>query len=1531
MTTRGHGGPQRITRAHPILLSEGEEDTVEAQAGDLELEAGATEEAVIDSFRVMNVQGLESEPVVRPKISKVSTPQGEAEGIVVGQDFLLEMRKFMQQQQRNEKILFDELNGLKATIFQKPKTGWESVEQLSQQTHYPLPTPRTLPQASGGRAMLSEPPQTQPEDHLPGMSPPPVASFRHYHEPRIPAFVEGEDVESFFVRFERIARTWGWQTDEWAARVVTLLTGKALEAYAGMDDQSSGSYVDIKAAVLAKYNVTEETYRLRFRSLTVPTGESVRETYNRIKGLYKRWMRPEMKNKEQLGETIILEQYLRVLRPDVRVWVKENQPLTGEGAARLAERYMAAHREPPRTSKGTVTVGRSKVEEPMDKTMGVPGKYSNATLICFYCQQPGHKASLCPLRKPKVTNMCYVPRNEGLGESATSTEKHSHLIMVTVNGQHAQALVDTGSTQTLVKSDLLNCEMLNYGDTVCLGCVHGDEHIYPTAEVSVVIEEQAYLLRVGVVEKLAFDVVLGEDFPYLTDLVGSVSKMCAVVTRSQTKGLQPLPNADGDLFSNAGKDRKSKKQRRQEKHKGKDRIQESLPNLPDSGSELINSHWLVPENFRELQKEDVALQPLFAKVCEVDGKPVGVPKFGGDRYILKNNLLYLADLESPRLVVPKALHQMILHLGHTIPWSGHLGRQKTYERVSQRFYWPKMYQDVQDYCKTCTECQMVAPVRTADRSYLQPLPIIGTPFERIGMDIIGPLVKSSSGHQFALVICDYATRYPEVYPLRSVQVKHIVRCLVDLISRVGVPSEIITDQGTNFMAKVMKLLYKQLGIQGIRTTPFHPQTDGLVERFNGTLKNMLKKFVDESGRDWDKWIPFLLFAYREVPQCSTGFSPFELLFGRQVRGPLDVLKEGWTSEEPAQCSIASYILQMRDKLENFRTLAKENLAAAQRRQKVWYDTHARGRNYEPGQKVLLLLPSGTSKLLAKWQGPYVVTRKLGPVTYEILCPERKQPKQVLHVNLLREFKERGSDLTGPEDVKDQVMMVRAIEEEEDEPDMEPVRSLLKAPECYSSLNNQQQQQLTEVLQSFPSLFQKRPGRTEILTHNIILKDTTPIRQKPYRVPEKMVEQLKTEIKTMLEMGIIEPSKSEWSSPILLVPKKDGGVRFCTDFRKLNSVSCFDSYPMPRIDELIERLGKASFMTTLDLCKGYWQVPLDPSCKPYTAFRSPSGLYQYTVMPFGLHGAPATFQRLMDRVLTGCEQYAAAYLDDVVIYSGSWQEHLRHLEDILKRLQEAGLTINTTKCSWAQTEVRYLGYLLGHGQIRPQVEKLKAIQNIARPQTKKQVRSFLGLIGWYRRFVPHFASLATPLTDLTKKSPAKFCWTSECEEAFKALKNLLCNEPVLQSPNFTQRFIVQVDASDVGLGAVLVQGEAHDERPVLFLSRKLFERERKYSTIEKEGLAIKWAVDSLRYYLLGREFTLRSDHRALKWMQTMQNSNSRILRWCLTLQPYVFTIEHCPGKKNIIADYLSRLPNLDHPEGEEGGKCDVAHMGQMKTP
>lgn len=484
----------------------------------------------------------------------------------------------------------------------------------------------------------------------------------------------------------------------------------------------------------------------------------------------------------------------------------------------------------------------------------------------------------------------------------------------------------------------------------------------------------------------------------------------------------------------------------------------------------------------------------------------------GDPLVIKDNLLYLADIDKPRLVVPKEYRQIILHWGHTVPWAGHLGQAKTYDRIAQRFYWPGLYKEVLKYCKTCHECQVVAPIKVSDRGQLQPLPIMSVPYERIAMDIIGPLPKSSSGHKFALVICDYATRYPDVYPLRSIQVKHIVRCLVELFSRVGISNEILTDQGTNFMSHLMKSLYSQLGVKGIRTTTYHPETDGLVERFNGTLKQMLRKFIDDTGKDWDKWLPFLLFAYREVPQASTGFSPFELLYGRQVRGPLDMLKDNWVAGEATSktTNIISYILQMRDKLESYREKVKEHMQDAQHKQKVWYDKHARDRELKIGQKVLLLLPTGPSKLLAKWQGPYSVTRKVGPVTYEIFCPDQLKHRQLLHVNLLKEYQERNNPDTGQE----HVLMVRDVQPEDDEvveaeeADMVPLRQQNTPQLPPEQLSVDQWHQLGELKQLFPSLFSEKPGRTDVITHKIVLKDPKPVRLKPYRVPERMMEPLR---------------------------------------------------------------------------------------------------------------------------------------------------------------------------------------------------------------------------------------------------------------------------------------------------------------------------------------------------------------------------------------------------------------------------------------
>ncbi|CAJ0968166.1 unnamed protein product [Ranitomeya imitator] len=340
---------------------------------------------------------------------------------------------------------------------------------------------------------------------------------------------------------------------------------------------------------------------------------------------------------------------------------------------------------------------------------------------------------------------------------------------------------------------------------------------------------------------------------------------------------------------------------------------------------------------------------------------------------------------------------------------------------------------------------------------------------------------------------------------------------------------------------------------------------------------------------------------------------------------------------------------------------------------------------------------------------------------------------------------------------------------------------------------------------------------------------------------------------MLDLGVIEESHSAWSSPIVLIPKPDGSIRFCNDFRKLNAVSKFDAYPMPRVDELIDRLGKARYITTLDLTKGYWQIPLAEAAREKTAFATPEGLFQYVYMPFGLHGAPATFQRLMDRVLRPHRQYASAYLDDIVIYSMDWETHLQKV----------------------QAEARYLGYVIGRGVIKPQIDKIQAIQGWPQPVNKKQVQAFLGIAGYYRRFIPNFAAMATPLTDLTKgKGSVMVKWTSAAEEAFHSLKQALCSQPVLVTPDFSSEFVVQTDASDTGVGAVLSQVRDGVEHPVLYLSRKLNVHEQRYAVVEKECLAIKWALDSLKYYLAGRKFRLVTDHAPLKWMHLHKDRNSQ---------------------------------------------------------
>ena len=501
-----------------------------------------------------------------------------------------------------------------------------------------------------------------------------------------------------------------------------------------------------------------------------------------------------------------------------------------------------------------------------------------------------------------------------------------------------------------------------------------------------------------------------------------------------------------------------------------------------------------------------------------------------------------------QLVLPKQCRLVALQIAHDVPAAGHMGINKTRSRILNRFYWPGVFKDVADHCRECEVCQRSPGRRDRIRAEMIPMPLIEKPFQKIAMDIVGPLPRSRSGNRYILTVCDYATRYPEAIHLPSTEAERIAKELVKLFACVGIPDEILTDQGTNFMSTLLQEIYQILHIRRIRTTPYHPQTDGLVERFNGTLKSMLRKLTSRSQKDWDDILPYLLFAYREVPQESTGFAPFELLYGHRVRGPLDVLKEAWSEEEMEKTTVASHVIMMRKRLQEMMEIVKTNLSKTQKRQKLHYDEKVKPQTLQPVDKVLALVHGRQNKLQLGWVGPYKVTRQVTPVDYEIETPGRREEKRTYNINLLKKWHFPSNQNS---------MLVLLQESSRDEPESEDnclEEHLLPLSDqqervSINGLTHSQQGDLRELLNEFPDVVSKELGRTSVVQHEVHVMESAPIHQQPYRVPVTRREVVEKEIDKMLDMGIIQPSTSPWASPIVLVEKKVGDVRFCVDYRK----------------------------------------------------------------------------------------------------------------------------------------------------------------------------------------------------------------------------------------------------------------------------------------------------------------------------------------------------------------------------------------------
>jgi len=357
---------------------------------------------------------------------------------------------------------------------------------------------------------------------------------------------------------------------------------------------------------------------------------------------------------------------------------------------------------------------------------------------------------------------------------------------------------------------------------------------------------------------------------------------------------------------------------------------------------------------------------------------------------------------------------------------------------------------------------------------------------------------------------------------------------------------------------------------------------------------------------------------------------------------------------------------------------------------------------------------------------------------------------------------------------------------------------------------------------------------------------------------------------------------------------------------LNNVTTKDSYPLPVIDDLLRKVGNAKYYTSLDLDRGFLQVALKEEDKPKTAIITQRGLFEYNVMPFGLTNAPGTFQRLMDEVLRETlDEFTAVYIDDIVIYSNTFEEHLQHVEEVLRRLKEANLIIKLGKCTFNQEEIKLLGHIVGRNGIRTDPEKIEKVKNYPRPTNLKELRGAIGLFTYYRKFVPEFAKLARPLHELSKKN-VKFEWEEKQEKAFEILKKKLTESPILGNPDFTKPFELTTDASKEGLGVILSQrDEKNQEKVIAYGSRSLKPSETNYAATELEMLAVYWGINYFVKYLMIKPFKVLTDHSALKALQNTIKPVGRRARWIMDLQQYNFEIQHRSGKSNKNADALSR--------------------------
>ena len=1047
---------------------------------------------------------------------------------------------------------------------------------------------------------------------------------------------EKSEITLFLALFEKQAKKAKIDQSDWVFQLLSLLPMQLAEGIMRLKEDEVEDYERVKEHLLERFRVNAETYRTKFMQaskghmslwkdlvfelrtyLSGWLAEAEIDTFEKLQDLMiadqiKRRASQEMKEK-------FLDTWSKLVNPEVvaskfdefesvRKTFKKTFPKNNGDEKRGDKYYKNESFKERKLSDKKLVNWRERSDNDSKEREKLFEK--RRQLTCYHCNSPSHLRPSCPLlKRDKVHPINHLGSEIGLDSSF-----EPYLSLALVNGKEISVLRDSGSKLDVISRKLINSDQLNGEFTWVKQPLENEVRCLPLANVSLEIPEIGLVkTKAAVVNPevdLKFYILGNETNAIIENQKLNPNPVNVVMTRSKAK-----ENEANLMEKSINHSLLSKEE--QNSSPLAEIVDEGEADLPPGDREFeVSLAKVNRETFLEEQKLDTGLKGLWDKAKS--GK--------SEEYVIENEMLFRVTKEKhgerrKQLVIPCKYREEILKLCHETVGS-HMGLNKCKNKLFRYYFWPNIVKNVEDFIKSCDPCQRIDKGNEIKKVPMKLVPIISEIFTRLNCDLVGPLPESERGNRYMLTAICMASKYPEAIPLLDTKSESVIDGLLIIFSRLGFPREVQCDLGTCFTSILTNTFFEKFGIKVIHSSVHRPQSNP-VERWHRSVKRLLKVLCIENGKSWEKNLPHALLALRSVTHESIGFSPAEIVHGKNLRVPETLIFEKWAKVTEEESPVTEYIFTLINRLKHCQDLAAEQMEASREKRKTWYDKGAVERSFKPGDKVLVMNTARPNKLSVNWIGPGTIESKLSETNYIVSVPGRREKSQIYHINLLKPYHQRVEHIN--------VLMSNKLSPEILEADLDipylnassevyDFNEIVRESDLGKKCSPEQIEELGKVLGKHRQVFSNDPGRTDLIEHDIELISEQPFRIKPYRTSPRQTEIIKQEIKRMLDLNIIEVAESDFVSPLILVEVPGREPRPCVDYRKLNSLTRTEYFPLPHIEERVELVAGAKYITLIDLTKGYWQILLTPRAQRYSTFATTFGTFRALVMGFGLLNA-----------------------------------------------------------------------------------------------------------------------------------------------------------------------------------------------------------------------------------------------------------------------------------------------------------------------